>query len=273
MAVKRKAKSKAKATQKKESKISIKKAFGIESVPATQMIPNMLTMMAMAAGISSIRYSSMGMWKTAVIAILLAAVFDGLDGPVARKLGAASKFGEEMDSLSDFVSFGVAPAFLMYNFAMHYLLPFGWIICLFSAICCGLRLARFNSMIGSKNQPSYWQYFFMGIPAPGGGLIVVLPAILSFVFPQVEIFKSPYLVGGVLMFAGVMMISRLPTLSLKKVKIPVNAVLPVLALIVLWIGLLITRLWIALAVMGILYLATVPVCLAIFAKLKKDAGK
>lgn len=261
------------AKKEKRKKLTpIGSAFGIDGVPINRMIPNMVTMMAMASGISAIRLAALERFGTAVIFILLAAVFDGLDGRVARMLNGTSKFGEEMDSLSDFVSFGVAPAFLMYCFSVHQIPAFGWVICLFCAIACGLRLARFNTMIDAKPLPGYWQNFFMGLPAPGGGLVTMLPIIFYMAMQgQSKIWASPYVGAGFVVFSGIMMISRFPTLSLKKMKVPSGLVIPVFLLTAVLASLIITKLWIGLSILGLIYLMTIPVCFAAFIKLRKKA--
>ena len=138
----------------------------LTSLPFRKIAPNIVTMLALCAGVTSIRYSIAENWAMAVICIFLAAFFDGLDGRVARMLKGSTKFGAELDSLSDFVSFGVAPAILMFQWTLFDLPKFGWFFCLLFAIGMSMRLARFNTMLDEDPQPEYWHHFFVGVPAP-----------------------------------------------------------------------------------------------------------
>src|SRR5579863_8518097 len=184
----------------------------IQELSVNRLVPNVLTMLALCAGMTAIRFALNGNFQAAVASILVAAVLDGLDGRVARLLKATSTFGAELDSLSDFVSFGVAPAAVLYLWTMSALHSVGWAIVLFYAVCCALRLARFNTQLSVEPAPP--PGYFTGVPAPGGAGIVLMPMYASFEWGD-WIARSPYL--GAVWIAGIalLMVSRLPTLSLK----------------------------------------------------------
>ena len=258
-------------------------------VPIRAIIPNLITSLAACAGITSISLSSEGRFGWALWALVIACVCDGMDGRVARMLNASSKIGAELDSLADFVNFGVAPAMFMYFWMtggpMH-MLADGTVVspaiirivlacALFYAMCDCFRLARFNTMLEQEVEP-YWKHFFTGVPAPGGCWMVLTPAILSIAFDAKGIspsfawvLQNPWTGVFMLLFVGSLMASRLPTISLKKVHINRHYLLPVMAALVLLIAFLITNFWITLGVLGVLYIFTVPVTCAIFLKLKK----
>src|SRR5579863_9649447 len=171
----------------------------IQELSVNRLVPNVLTMLALCAGMTAIRFALNGNFQAAVYAILVAAVLDGLDGRVARLLKATSHFGAELDSLSDFISFGVAPATVMYLWTMSALHSIGWAIVLFYAVCCALRLARFNTQMGAEPAPHMAGYF-TGVPAPGGAGLVLMPLYASFEWGD-WIARSPYLgavwIGGI----------------------------------------------------------------------------
>lgn len=248
------------------------------AVPLRMMVPNMLTFLAAAFGISAIRYACLGRWKASVVSILIAAMFDGVDGRVARLLSATSKLGAELDSLSDFVSFGVAPAILMYLWfipvvtqgtVFYPVRGLFWGIALFYALCCGFRLARFNIMIEEGPTQPYWKHFFMGLPAPGGAGLVILPVICSFIFG--DVCRSPLLGAASLLTCGVLMASRFPTISAKKIRVPRSWMMPVLLLVLFTIGMLISQFWLTLSCIGVVYYLTIPLGGYCFHRLKKRA--
>ena len=250
------------------------------------IFPNAVTMLALAFGVSSINMSLWGNWKMAVIFVILAGVFDFLDGKVARLLGVSSKFGAELDSLSDFVSFGVAPGLLMYQWTMdaHYRLialhdisykpmavGIAWCFILFLAMCCAARLARFNTMLDEK-QPDYWTHFFMGVPAPAGGALAMLPLIIWLASDGNYTFlRSPWFAGFFVVFSGIMMASKIPTLCLKHIHIDRDYAWVLVVVLLLLIAGLMTYTWIVLSLMGIAYLISIPVGIMLFLKLKKKS--
>lgn len=223
-----------------------------------RLIPNMLTLLALCAGVTAMRFGLEGQWERAVIAILVAGVLDGLDGRIARILGAASRFGAELDSLSDFVSFGVAPAFLVYMWSLQGAGGLGWAIALMFTVCCGLRLARFNTMMLSDEPPPAWsKTFFVGVPAPLGGALALMPLIVG-IETEALAFASPLLNGLTLVFVSVLMVSRIPTFAFKQAKIPARYVGFVLLGVGVFFAFLISTPWVTLAVCGLLYLASIP---------------
>jgi CDP-diacylglycerol--serine O-phosphatidyltransferase len=247
-------------------------------IPIRTMIPNLVTFMAAASGVTSIRYSCQGHWRSAVIAIIVACVLDGLDGRVARMLRATSKFGAELDSLSDFVSFGVAPALLVYFWLMEAVpadsaaYPFRgvfWALALFYAMCAAFRLARFNIMIEDGPKQPYWKHFFMGLPSPGGAGLVMVPAIWQ-IHTGSDAWQSPWLGGAMLALCGVLMACRWPTVSAKSLRVPARFMVPVLLFVMFVIGMLVSQFWPTLGVIGIIYLLSVPVSGIVFLRLRKQ---
>ena len=183
-----------------------------------RMVPNILTLLALCAGMTAMRFAMNGNFVGAVFAIIVAGIFDGLDGRIARLLKSTSSFGAELDSLSDFVSFGVAPAAVLYLWTMSTLHGLGWAIVLFYAVCCALRLARFNAEAGS-DRPAYAAPFFSGVPAPAGAGLVMVPMFLSFEWGD-WLFRSPYLSALTVTGVALLMVSKVPTVSLKRIRIP-----------------------------------------------------
>jgi len=249
-----------------------------DRVPLRAIVPNLITSCAACAGITSISLSSEGRFLPALWALLVACICDGIDGRVARLLNASSKLGAELDSLADFVNFGVAPAMFMYFWmtggpAHEYLdgskvaAPLVRVVLgcsLFYAMCDCFRLARFNTMLEQETAP-YWRNFFTGVPAPGGCWMVLTPAIISLALdakgsaPQFAAFlQSPWTGIFMLLFVGSLMASRLPTISLKHLHVP-RSVLPlVLAALLLLVAFLVSNFWLTIGVVGVAYIATVP---------------
>ena len=229
-----------------------------KGLPFNTMIPNILTLLALCAGLTAIRFGLEGRWEYAVFAIWVAAVLDGLDGRVARMLKGASRFGAELDSLSDFISFGVAPALIHYSWTMKDAGGIGWVfVCLF-AVCMGLRLARFNTLIDDPDQPVWASRFFVGVPAPAAAGLVMLPVVLSFLFGE-AFFKTPLASGIFLTAVAILMVSRVPTYSFKKFKVPANWVLPTMLIVGLFAALLVSAPWATLSVILVLYLVSIPI--------------
>ena len=252
-----------------------KKAIGkLKEVPFRKMAPNIVTLMALCAGITTIRYAILGKWTFALLCIFFAAVFDGLDGRVARKLKASSKFGAELDSLSDFVSFGVAPAILMYQWSINVIPQWGWILTLLFSAAMAMRLARFNTMLEDASVPEYWSHYFVGVPAPMAAAIAVMPILISRDYSNLEfIIRNPYFCCCVMALVAFLMVSRIPTLSLKKTKINANFVLPLMILFVLLISCLLTKPWLTIGMFTICYILTIPFTILRFIKEKKAYEK
>lgn len=254
------------------------KNHSAREIPVRAMIPNLVTFMAAASGITSIRYSCQGNWRAAVIAIIIAGVLDGLDGRVARMLRATSKLGAELDSLSDFVSFGVAPAMLVYFWIMERVTPGSaaypfrgvfWALALFYAMCGAFRLARFNIMSDCEPTQSYWKPFFMGLPSPGGAGLVMTPTIWQ-LHTGSDLLQTPWVGSAVLLLCGILMACRWPTFSAKSLRVPVRFMVPVLLCVMLIISMLVSQFWLTLGLIGILYLLSVPVCGYIFLRLRRS---
>ena len=243
-----------------------------DRIPLRAIVPNLVTSLAACAGITSISLSSEGRFREALWALLVACICDGIDGRIARLLKASSKLGAELDSLADFVNFGVAPAMFMFFWLTGGPTHAGIggttvravLACsLYYAMCDCFRLARFNTMLEQEVAP-YWKHFFTGVPAPGGCWMVLTPAILAFELkescPDLAAFlQKPGTGIFMLVFIGTLMASRLPTISLKSVHISKKWMPAVLAGLLLLIAFLVTDLWLTVGVVGVLYVFTVPV--------------
>jgi CDP-diacylglycerol--serine O-phosphatidyltransferase len=226
-------------------------------IPVRNVIPNLVTLLSLCAGLTSIRMSFEGRFDMAVYAILIAAVLDGLDGRLARYLHVTSKFGAELDSLSDFLSFGVAPPLLLFAWNFHAINSFGWLAVVMFAIAGALRLARFNTMLGEE-KPAWQGNFFTGVPIPAGALGVLLPVYVDNIGIDVPEAAAPVVVAYVMLIAA-LMVSRVPTFSGKKyVGIRREWVLPALIGVVVLAMLLVTYPFHVLAILTILYLAYIP---------------
>jgi CDP-diacylglycerol--serine O-phosphatidyltransferase len=223
------------------------------------LVPNLITLLALCAGLTAIRLAIEAKLEWAVAAIVFAATLDGIDGRVARMLKGTSRFGAELDSLADFVNFGVAPALILYFWGLHELGHAGWIAAMVFAICAGLRLARFNVMIDDPNRPPWAANFFVGMPAPGGAITVLLPIYVTFLGVPHLIFVEPVVLLYTLAIAF-LMVSRLPVFSGKRVgkRVAPELVLPIFVAVVLVIALLIAYPWPVLTIGTVCYLATLP---------------
>ena len=225
-----------------------------------RLIPNIITLAALCSGLTAIRFALADDFRSAVLAIIVAAILDMLDGRVARRLNATSKFGAELDSLSDVIAFGVAPAFLMYLSTMKAAGSIGWVVTLMFPICSALRLARFNAGLQSEVKPPVWAgAFFTGVAAPAGALLVLIPLTLSLSQDVDAAWLRHPAVGGVFLVGiASLMVSRVPSWSLKRGRIPSHFVLPTLVGVACLIGLLATTPWVTLPAMGAIYLASLP---------------
>ena len=229
-------------------------------VPFTAVLPNVVTLLGLCSGLTAIRMAVEHRFDLAVAAIVFAVILDGLDGRLARYFRATSKFGEQLDSLADFVDFGVAPAILLYTWRLDELSSFGWICALVLAICTGLRLARFNSDLASDEpRPDWYRDFFVGVPAPAGAIAVLLPIFLERT-GIIELRIAALIVAAYSLIIAILMVSRMPTLSGKRIgrRIPREAVLPVLVVAVLLVAFLASYPFSFLAVATIAYLAHIP---------------
>ena len=227
------------------------------TIPLRMLVPNVITLLAICAGLTAIRLSTEGRLELALGAIVFAALLDGIDGRVARLIKGQSRFGAELDSLADFVNFGVTPGLILYFWQLHELNNVGWIASMIFAISGGLRLARFNASIDDPNKPPFAAAFFTGVPAPAGALLVLLPIYLAFLgVPRLP----DTLVALYTLLIAFLMVSRLPVFSGKTMstRVPPEMVLPVFVLVILVIALLIGYPWHLLSAGALIYLATLP---------------
>jgi CDP-diacylglycerol--serine O-phosphatidyltransferase len=222
-----------------------------------RVLPNAITVLAMCAGLSAVQFTLAGQLPAAIAAIAVAAVLDSLDGRIARLLDATSKMGAELDSLADAISFGVAPALVLYVWQFEGN-RVGWVVALVFAVCMILRLARFNTLLDDTEQPPYAKEFFVGVPAPAGGLAALLPLILTLQIGEDGWWNSDAFVMVWTVGIAALLISRIPTLSLKTIKVPAKAVAPMLVLVGLLAAAVITYPLVALASVLVLYLLHVP---------------
>ncbi len=226
-------------------------------IPVRMLVPNVITLLAICAGLTAIRLSTEGRMELAVAAIVFAAVLDGLDGRVARMIKGQSKFGAELDSLADFVNFGVAPGLILYFWQLHDLNNGGWIAAMVFAISGGLRLARFNATMDDPNKPAFAANYFTGVPAPAGAITVLLPIYLAFLgLPM----PPAMLTALYTLLIAFLMVSRLPVFSGKTVRmrVPPEMVLPVFVSVIFFIALLVSYPWHILSACSVLYLLSLP---------------
>ena len=237
---------------------------------ARMILPNAITLIGVCIGLTSIKFAIDGKFAIAVIAILFAGLMDGLDGRIARLIKGTSKIGKELDSLGDVISFGVAPALIMYFWNLQYLEKLGWFVCLIYVVCVALRLARFN--ISSEEEPSWRDNFFEGMPSPAGGIIVLMPLVLSFSGLGEFFFKINYdlLVPISFILVSILLISTIPTYSFKKIVIQRSMTKFLLFGMVLFFGALLVYTFKVLAVSSLLYLCLIPVSYFHYKKIKKE---
>ena len=235
---------------------------------ARMILPNMLTLIGVCIGLTSIRFALDEKFELAIIAIIFAALIDGLDGRIARLIKGTSKVGKELDSLTDMISFGVAPAFIMYFWKLNTLGRFGWLLCLVYVICVALRLARFN--INSNQEPSWRDNFFEGVPSPAGGILVLTPLIIS--LSGFDLFQLNYelIVPTFFILTSFLLISKFPTYSFKKIVIPRRTTIFLLFGIVLFFGLLLIYTFNVIAISAVIYVFLLPISFFHFQKIKKQ---
>ena len=247
-----------------------KKNFKIVSdkKSARVILPNMLTLIGVCIGLTSIRFALDGRFEFAIIAIIFAALIDGLDGRIARLIKGTSKVGKELDSLTDMISFGVAPAFIMYFWKLNTLGRFGWLLCLVYVICVALRLARFN--VNSNQESSWRDNFFEGVPSPAGAILVLTPLIFSLSgFDMVQL-NYDLIVPTFFVVTSFLLISKFPSYSFKKIVIQRKATIFLLFGIVLFFGLLLVYPFNVISISAIIYLGMLPISFFHFQKLKKQ---
>ena len=235
---------------------------------ARVILPNMLTLIGVCIGLTSIRFALDGKFEFAIIAIIFAALIDGLDGRIARLIKATSKVGKELDSLTDMISFGVAPAFIMYFWKLNTLGRFGWLVCLIYVICVALRLARFN--VNSNQEPSWRDNFFEGVPSPAGGILVLTPLIISLTNFNLIQLNYDIIVPAFFITTSLLLISKFPSYSFKKIIIQRKTTIFLLFGIVLFFGLLLIYPFNVIAISAVIYLLMLPISFFHYQKLKKQ---
>jgi CDP-diacylglycerol--serine O-phosphatidyltransferase len=245
--------------------------FARGQVPVRVLVPNIFTLVGLCAGLTAIRMGIEHRWDLAVAALVFAAFLDGIDGHIARLLKASSRFGAELDSLADFVNFGVAPAIIIFNWALDDLRSLGWIAVLVFAVCSALRLARFNVSLDRTDLPAWKSAFFVGVPAPAGAIILLLP-----IYAQDLGLHWPSLTPLVLFYTlgvALLMVSNVPTFSIKMIgqRIPREYVPPLFVLAALFIALLLTYPSLTLGVGSVVYLGLIPVSAYRYVTVKRRA--
>ena len=232
------------------------------------ILPNMLTLIGVCIGLTSIRFALDEKFEFAIIAIIFAALFDWLDGRIARLIKGTSEVGKELDSLADVISFGVAPAFIMYFWKLNELGRFGWLLCLIYVSCVALRLARFN--VNSNQEPSWRDNFFEGVPSPAGGILVLTPLIISLTdFNYVQL-NYDIIVPACFIIISLLLISKFPSYSFKKIIVQRKATIFLLFGIVLFLGLLLIYPFNVIAISAVIYLLMLPISFFHYQKLKKQ---
>jgi len=245
-----------------------KKNFKLVSDKKTRAIlPNILTLIGVCIGLSSIKFALDLKYEIAVIAIIFAALIDGLDGRIARLIKGTSKVGKELDSLTDVISFGVAPAFIMYFWSLNNLGKFGWLLCLIYVVCVALRLARFN--VHSNEETSWKDNFFEGVPSPAGGILVLMPLIYSLSELKFLNINYNFIVPVFFILVSLFLISKVPTYSLKKIVVPRTMTIFLLFGIVLFFGLLLIYTFNVMVISGLVYLCFIPISFIHYIKLNK----
>jgi CDP-diacylglycerol---serine O-phosphatidyltransferase len=239
----------------------------LRDIPLRFVLPNIITVLAICAGMTGVRLAFEHRFDDAVAMVLLAAVLDGVDGRVARLVKGSSKFGAEMDSLADIVNFGVAPALVLYAFVLDQARPLGWVAALLYAIACGLRLARFNVMMENRDQPRWQATYFTGVPAPAGAFLVLLPVYLGFLGIAPDFYYAT-IVSIYTVVVAFLLVSNLPVWSGKTLgaKIPRAMVMPLILGVVFYVAMLATYTWETLTLSVLGYLGFLPFSLRMWRK-------
>lgn len=242
----------------------------LKHLSARAILPNMITVLALSAGATAIRFAIEGRWQAAMLAIVLAGILDGLDGSIARRLKSTSKFGAELDSLSDVISFGVAPALLLYMWGLKALGGLGWVIALAFTVCCALRLARYNSKLEDDEEPRRKAGFLTGLPAPVAAGLALLPVMAMTEFGP-GFYTNPELLG---LYAAVIclgMVSKIPTYAFRTLIIRHDYLVHALLVVVLFAAAVMAYDWRPLIAAGMFYIFSIPVSLYRFHILTKSA--
>jgi CDP-diacylglycerol--serine O-phosphatidyltransferase len=240
----------------------------LPGLTVNRLIPNALTLLGLCAGMTAIRLALMERWDLAIAAVLVAMVADVLDGRIARLMGATSEFGAQLDSLADVINFGVTPALMVYLWALGGIGGLGWALVLVFAMCCAMRLARFNAALGiDEPAPPWASRFFTGVPAPCGAGMVLLPMVLSFELGE-DILASPVLNGVMLVAVSALMVSKVPTFSAKRIRMRQSYVGLVLVGVGAFAAFLVSTPWVTLSLVGIAYMASIPISVLVHRRLQ-----
>jgi CDP-diacylglycerol--serine O-phosphatidyltransferase len=246
----------------------------LRAQPLIHLVPNIFTVMSLCAGLTAIRYGLDGRFELALALIVAAGVLDGLDGRSARLLKITSKLGAQLDSLADFLSFGVAPALLVYLWTLHQVPTFGWSLALLFATCCALRLARFNTELEDNKQPPWMSRFFTGMPAPAAAGCLIMPMLATFALDQVWP-RNWELNALVALVVGVLMVSRVPTFSIKMIVVRVKPewILPTLIGVGLLAAAMLNAPWMTLLAVGVAYLISLPISMVVAWRLRREHAR
>lgn len=240
-------------------------------IPLRAVLPNAITALALCSGLTGVRFAIGAEWERAVMMIMIAGVLDGMDGQIARMMRGESRFGAELDSLSDAISFGVAPALILYLWALMAVPKVGWIVALLYAVFCALRLARFNSQIDNDAQPRKLAGYLTGIPAPAGAGLAMLP-IYIWLWSGEELARSPWIVTPWVALIGLLMVSSLATYSWKSLRLRRSVRFEALVVVAILLAALVTAPWQTLTVICVGYIATLPFSVRAFRRSKLPRG-
>lgn len=236
------------------------------SMPITRLFPNMTTLISLCFGMTSIRLALDHKWESAIIFLIIAAFLDGMDGRLARLFKVSSNFGAQLDSLADCVNFGVAPALVLYLWSLHNI-PIkgvGWGVALLYSICCAIRLARFNTSLEEEGRPAWADKFFVGVPAPVGACLALIPMMINFQYESLNF--NPFFVAIYLVVIAILMASRVPTFSAKKISIPREFMSLILVIASLLIAGVIIQPWVLLPIIGCAYVCSIPFSIIAFSR-------
>jgi CDP-diacylglycerol---serine O-phosphatidyltransferase len=237
-------------------------------IPLRAIAPNLITALALCAGLTAIRFAIEGDWETAVAMVLIAGVLDGLDGRIARMMHGESRFGAELDSLSDAIAFGVAPALILYLWSLHAMPPLGWLLALVHALFCALRLARFNAQIDLDHQPHKSAGFLTGVPAPAGAVLAMLPIYLWLWTGEPRL-REPLVVAPWIAFTAVLMISSFATWSAASFRLRQRIRFEAVAVLVVIAAAVVSAPWPTLAIVALIYLATIPFSVRAYRRVRR----
>jgi len=237
-------------------------------LPLRAVPPNATTVLALCSGLTGVRFAISGDWEKAIASIVIAAILDGLDGRIARMLKGESRFGAELDSLSDVIAFGVSPAIILYLWSLSFVPKYGWVIALTHAVCCALRLARFNAQLDTQDQPRKSAGFFTGVPAPAGAALALLPVML-WLATGLDVFQRTFVVAPWTIIVALLMISDLATFGWSSFRLRQEYRLPALLLIALLGTALFIAPWPTLSIAGITYALMIPFAVRSYARVKR----